>query len=51
MITNDIILSINRSVGVINTSFKIQKNKTDMAKYLMGIRIQKIKKIWKTGKQ
>ena len=35
MITNDIMLSINRSVGVINTSFKIQK----------------IKKIWKTGKQ
>ena len=44
--TTDIILSINRSVGVINTSFKIQKTRP-----IWRIRIQKIKKIWKTGKQ
>jgi hypothetical protein len=42
----DIILSINRSVGDINTSFKIQKTRS-----IWRIRIQKIKKIWKTGKQ
>ena len=46
MITNDIMISINRSVGVINTSFKIQKTRP-----IWRIRIQKIKKIWKTGKQ
>ena len=44
--TTNIILSINRSVGVINTSFKIQKTRP-----IWRIRIQKIKKIWKTGKQ
>jgi len=41
----DIILSINRSVGVIEHTMKIQKTRP-----IWRIRIQKIKKIWKTGK-
>jgi hypothetical protein len=49
MRTNDIMLSLSKSVGYddINTSFifKIQKTRP-----IWRIRIQKIKKIWKTGK-
>jgi len=47
MITNDIMISISKSVGygAINTSFKIQKTRP-----IWRIRIQKIKKIWDIGK-
>jgi hypothetical protein len=46
MITNDIMISINRSSQIIDTSFKIQKTRP-----IWRIRIQKIKKIWGIGKQ
>jgi hypothetical protein len=46
MITNDIMISISKSVQTFEHSFKIIKNRP-----IWRIRIQKIKKIWEIGKQ